>query len=595
MTEHALDRRVTIGVDTHLDVHVAVALDERGVRLGEIHVPTTLAGYRQLERWAVGLGSVEVFGIEGTGSYGAGLARFLCERGQRVVEVNRPDRATRHRLGKSDPIDAEMAARAVLSGVATGTPKTGEGSVEMIRMLKIARDSAVKARTQSLNQIRALLVTAPAELRESLTGLTVGQLLERCIAFRPGALSSPAAVARHSLRLLARRNLRLRTEARELEVEIRRQVASIAPDLLEAFGVGPDGAATFLLTAGDNPERLRSEAAFAALCGASPIPASSGKTTRHRLNRGGDRQANAALHRIVVVRLRWHALQLARSQGPRPSVRHGSVLLVVLEVRPSRDVETVVLGRRECPPMGHVRTVRQASASFECCRDSCFGLIGRHADVDVGPATPRLGRAEALERHVRVTSVPIDDVFFRSKAPVPEGCGPERTYVAACILCHCNAHDLDLGGVGLDLQPPSFCRNLACQLDITMAQSFVLPGCGPDCDSLGSHVHVGEVAHNLRNFGDRGHNPCCLRERSDVEVGVGAREKDPPVLDSDGVVEYPSSRSLLAHGAMPGRKPGFMQRAAALRKMPRPRAARAMSALAALMIAPKSCSDVRFT
>ncbi len=318
MTEHALERRVTIGVDTHLDVHVAVALDERGVRLREIHVPTTRAGYRQLERWAVGLGSVEVFGIEGTGSYGAGLARFLRELGQRVVEVNRPDRATRQRLGKSDPIDAEMAARAVLSGVATGTPKAGDGSVEMIRMLKIARDSAVKARTQSLNQIRALLVTAPAELRESLTGLTVGRLLDRCSAFRPGALRSPTAVARHSLRLLARRNLRLRTEARELEAEIRRLVASTAPDLLAAFGVGPDGAAMFLRTAGDNPGRLRSEAAFAALCGASPIPASSGKTTRHRLNRGGDRQANAALHRVVVVRLRWHAptqAYLARRLG----------------------------------------------------------------------------------------------------------------------------------------------------------------------------------------------------------------------------------------------------------------------------------------
>jgi hypothetical protein len=125
--------------------------------------------------------------------------------------------------------------------------------------------------------------------------------------------------------------------------------------------------------------------------------------------------------------------------------------------------------------MGRMRTVRQASASFECCRDSCFGLIGRHADVDVGPATPRLGRAEALERHVRVPSVPIDDVFFRSKAPVPEGCGPERTYVAAGILCHRNAHDLDLGGVRLDPQLPSFCRNLACQLDITRLRAPYSP------------------------------------------------------------------------------------------------------------------------
>jgi len=197
-----------------------------------------------------------------------------------------------------------------------------------------------------------------------------------------------------------------------------------------------------------------------------------------------------------------------------------------------------------------MRTVRQASASFECCRDSCFGLIGRHADVDVGPATPRLGRAEALERDMRVTSVPIDDVFFRSKAPVPEDCGPERTHVAACILCHRDAHDLDLGGVRLDPQLPSFDRNLACQLDIPMAESSVLPGRGPDCDSVGSHVHVGKVAHDLRNFGDGGNKPCRFRERSDVEVRVGAREKDPPVLDSNGVVECLSSRSLLAHRPM---------------------------------------------
>jgi hypothetical protein len=156
---------------------------------------------------------------------------------------------------------------------------------------------------------------------------------------------------------------------------------------------------------------------------------------------------------------------------PVAACGRGSGLLVVLEVRPSRDVDTVVLGRRECPPMGHMRAVRQASARFECCRDSCFGLIGRHADVDVGPATPRLGRVEALERHVRVPSVPIDDVFFRSKAPVPEGCGPKQSDVAACILRHRDAHHLDLRGVRLDPQLPRFCRDLACQLDITMAQS----------------------------------------------------------------------------------------------------------------------------
>jgi transposase len=306
MTHQAPGRHVTVGVDTHQDVHVAVALDGLGARLGELRLPTTLTGYRELEHWAADLGPVEAFGIEGTGSYGAGLARYLGAAGHRVVEVNRPDRAARRRLGKSDPIDAEMAARAVLSGVATGTPKAGDGSVEMVRMLKIARDSAVKARTQSLNQLRSVLVTAPAELRESLAGLSTLRLLGRCAAFRTGVLDSPTAAARHTLRSLARRNLALRAEAKDLEAGMQRLLAEAAPDLLGVFGVGTDSAATLLISAGDNPERIGSEAAFAALCGSSPVPASSGKTTRHRLNRGGDRRANAALHRVILVRLRWH-------------------------------------------------------------------------------------------------------------------------------------------------------------------------------------------------------------------------------------------------------------------------------------------------
>jgi transposase len=193
-----------------------------------------------------------------------------------------------------------------LAGVAAGTPKAGNGPVEMLRMLKLAKDSAVKTRTQTLNQMRALLVTAPTELRETLNGLPSGQLINRCAALRPGPLTSAAAVAKYTLRLLAQRDRQFRHEIEALEVEIARLVAGAAPELLEVFGIKSDGAATLLISAGDNPDRLRSEAAFAALCGASPIPASSGKTQRHRLNRGGDRQANAALYRVVVVRLRWH-------------------------------------------------------------------------------------------------------------------------------------------------------------------------------------------------------------------------------------------------------------------------------------------------
>lgn len=211
------DDRITVGVDTHKDIHVAVALDQRGVRLDQVHVPATSTGYQQLERWSTGRGTVEVSGLEGTGSYGAGLARFLLDRGHRVVEVNRPDRATRYRVGKSDPIDAEMAARAVQAAVATGTPKTGAGTVEMIRMLKIARDSTVKACAQSINQLKGLLVTVPAPLRESLADLTSGKLLDRCTALRPGTLDCATAVAKHTLRLLARRTLALRAEAKALE------------------------------------------------------------------------------------------------------------------------------------------------------------------------------------------------------------------------------------------------------------------------------------------------------------------------------------------------------------------------------------------
>lgn len=297
---------VTVGVDTHKDLHVAVALDALGRRLDELVAPATAAGYRQLHRWASDLGSVQAFGVEGTGSYGAGLARYLHRAGARVVEVNRPDRSTRHHQGKSDPIDAEAAARAVLAGTATATPKHGDDQVEVIRLLKMTRDSAVKAQTQAVNQLKAVLVTAPEELRESLARLGLVALLNRCAGLRPGELSTPLAAAKHALRLLARRALTLREEAKQLREQLTSLATAAAPALVELTGVGPDTAAALLITAGDNPHRLRSEAAFAALCGTNPIPASSGKITRYRLNRGGDRQANAALHRAVVTRIHWH-------------------------------------------------------------------------------------------------------------------------------------------------------------------------------------------------------------------------------------------------------------------------------------------------
>ena len=295
---------VVIGVDTHQYEHVAVAIDRQGVRLAERYALATKHGYGELEQWSRSLGEIRAFGIEGTGSYGAGVARFLTGRGYTVVEVNRPDRSARYRKGKSDPTDAEMAARAVLAGVANATPKSGKGEVEMIRMLKSAKDSAVKARTQALNQMKALVVTAPAELRETLDGLPTGAFTTRCASFRLGRLGDPTAAAKYALRSLARRYRQLSKEVEDLKAELEPLTRTTAPTLVSAFGIGPDTAAALLIAAGSNPERLHSEAAFASLCGVNPIPASSGKTNRHRLNRGGHRQANAALYRIVVVRLR---------------------------------------------------------------------------------------------------------------------------------------------------------------------------------------------------------------------------------------------------------------------------------------------------
>ncbi len=294
-----------IGVDTHQDKHVAVAIDGQGVRLGEQHTLATTCGYAKLEQWSRGLGEIRAFGIECTVSNGAGVARLPRLQGYRVVEVNRPDRSARHRKGNSDPTDAEMAARAVFAGVADAIPKSGEGAVEMIRMLKTAKDSAVKARTQAGNQMEALAVTAPAQLREVLDSLTGEALATRCTRFRADRLNVPVGAAKYALRFLARRYRQLGKEIRALESQPEQLTRKASPGLIGVFGVGPDTAETTLITTGSNPERLSSEAAFAALCGVNPIPASSGKTNRHWLNRGGDRQANAALYRVVIVRLKY--------------------------------------------------------------------------------------------------------------------------------------------------------------------------------------------------------------------------------------------------------------------------------------------------
>jgi transposase len=299
-------RTVIVGVDTHKHMHVAVALNALGARLASCSASADRAGYHELVTWACALGTVEAFGIEGTGSYGVGLASFVRRHAIRVVEVSHCDRRKRRNNGKSDTIDAETAARSVLSGIATAVPKTADGAAEMVRQIKIARDTAVKARSAAMITLKALIVNAADTLRESLEPLTDKKLIDRCAVLVPGHILDPTASAKHSLRALATRWLALAAEIRTHDDVLDAITQTAAPTLREAFGIGADSAAEMMIVAGDNPTRVRSEAAFAKLCGACPIPASSGVTHRHRLFRGGHRQANAALYRIVTVRMRWH-------------------------------------------------------------------------------------------------------------------------------------------------------------------------------------------------------------------------------------------------------------------------------------------------
>jgi transposase len=301
---------VTVGVDTHLETHTAVALDQLGRRLGALQIGTRRGDFEALVAWAGGFGELEAFGIEGTNSYGAGLTRFLVALGYAVFETTRPDRATRRNKGKSDPIDAEAAARAVLAGDVLGPPKDSTDTAEMVRMLRIARSTAIKARTQAINALHALVVTAPGELRDDLRSLNTARLVERARGFRLGvAIDDTVTAAKLTMRALARRIEHLDNEITELTDQLDRLVAAAVPTVVALFGAGTDTAGQLLVTAGDNPDRLHSDAAFSMLCGASPRPAWSGAkpTNRYRLNRGGDRQANAALYRIALVRMAHHA------------------------------------------------------------------------------------------------------------------------------------------------------------------------------------------------------------------------------------------------------------------------------------------------
>jgi len=320
-------RLVVIGADTHLDTIHLAALDSTGKPLGDTEFPTRPVGYYVAVKWAQSFGVVQIAGVEGTSSYGAGLARALQDAGIEVAEVIRPDRAARRRQGKSDPLDAYAAARAALAGYGLAVPK--DERTGALRAVLTARRGAVKARTAATNQIKALLITAPAELRERYRRHTPTTLIRTLARCRPITHPDPTSIAvLIGCKALAQRVEFLDRQIKDLTAELDTMVTAINPGLRAAYGVGPDTAAQLIITAGTNPHRLRNQAAFAMLCGAAPVPASSGKTTRHRLSRGGDRAANNALHRIALVRMSSDARtrayvtrQLANSRSKKDILR----------------------------------------------------------------------------------------------------------------------------------------------------------------------------------------------------------------------------------------------------------------------------------
>jgi transposase len=294
------------GVDTRKDLHVAAVVDERDGVLGSQCFATTRHGYKQMLAWMRSFGPLRRVGVEATGTYGAGLLRYLQRAGVEVLEVTTPDKGDRRKRGKSDDLDAQNAAHATLAGKRTVTPKTRDGMIESLRVLKACRKTAVAARRVALQMIHNTIVCAPADLRDQLRELTRMGLVRTLAAWRPDMTDyrNVASAYRITLKSLARRYLELHDEIADLDAMIATIVDELAPNLVAQDSIGHESAAQLLLTAGDNSERLHSEAGFAALCGVSPVPASSGKTTRHRLNRGGDRAANSALHIIAIGRLR---------------------------------------------------------------------------------------------------------------------------------------------------------------------------------------------------------------------------------------------------------------------------------------------------
>jgi transposase len=354
----APDRFVIGGADTHADtVHVA-AIDQLGRTLGDREFATTPSGYRAALAFLCEHGTLSEVGVEGSSSYGVGFTAVLHDNGILVREVSRPDRSQRRRQGKSDPIDAYQAARAVLDGRAGTIAKNQQ--IEQLRALLNARKSAVKAATAAMNQIHQMLVNAPTALREKYRPLKESPLVAALSSSRPGTARRDHRPHLFALKVLAQRHQFLHDQADTLEAEIAAMVADTNHALMATHGIGPITAAQLLITAGDNPERLRGEASFAALCGTAPVPASSGRTTRHRLSRGGDRAANAALHTIATVRMSSERRTQAFVARHRDKGRSNLEILRLLKRAIAREAFHLLTRPGPAPDISDLRPTRQA-------------------------------------------------------------------------------------------------------------------------------------------------------------------------------------------------------------------------------------------
>lgn len=347
------------GVDSHSDtIHVAV-ITGIGQPVADREFPTTVAGYRRAVAWLIERGPLDSVGVEGTSSYGVGITTELLTAGIQVIEVNRTRPADKRKQGKSDPLDAYRAARSVLSGEATTSPKNP--SIEPLRALNIARRSAVKAQQAAWRQINALLVNTRPELRDRYRGLPEAKLLTTLHDSRPDQLhNSDDADTMHALRTLARRHRALADEISQLDERILRRARRANPALMAIKGVGPAIGAQLLLTAGENPDRLRSSASFAALCGTAPIPVSSGRTDRHRLSRGGDRQANAALHHMVKVRMSYDPTTIAYRDARLAKGWTSKEVFRALKRAVAREVFRALAGHTQAPDYSDLRPARRA-------------------------------------------------------------------------------------------------------------------------------------------------------------------------------------------------------------------------------------------